>query len=179
VRIEIVPGGEQMAEEAPGGQPPALPLTLAQKIDQLFRTRHAAGREYTYEEVAEGIRNLGGPTIAATQLWELRTGKKTNPRKTQLEALAAFFRVPVGYFFEDDEETARIQAQLELLAAMRNSAVERIALRAAELSPESLRAIAQIIEQARHIEGLPNGGATTPQSSQEPTSRTGEPTQEQ
>lgn len=166
-----------MAEEAAGGQPPASPLTLAQKIDQLFRTRHAAGREYTYEEVAEGIRSLGGPTIAATQLWELRTGKKTNPRKTQLEALAAFFRVPIGYFFEDDGETARIQAQLELLAAMRNSDVERIALRAADLSPESLRAIAQIIEQARHIEGLPNGGATDSPSPLKPTSRAGEPMQ--
>ncbi len=166
-----------MAEEAPSGQSPASPLTLAQKIDQLFRTRHAAGREYTYEEVAEGIRNLGGPTIAATQLWELRTGKKTNPRKTQLEALAAFFRVPIGYFFEDDGETARIQAQLELLAAMRNSDVERIALRAADLSPESLRAITQIVEQARHIEGLPNGGATDSPSPSKPTSRAGEPTQ--
>lgn len=146
-----------MAEDPGAENTPARPLTLAEKIDQLFRTRHAEGREYTYEEVAEGIRRMRGPTIAATQLWELRTGKKTNPRKSQLEALARFFRVPVRYFFDDDEETERIQARLELLAAMRNNDIERIALRAADLSPETLRAIAQIIENARHIEGLPNG----------------------
>jgi transcriptional regulator with XRE-family HTH domain len=142
-----------MAEDSP-----APPLTLAGKLDLLFRTRHPSGRdEYTYEEVAEGIRQLGGPTIAITQLWQLRTGKQTNPRKSQLEAIAAFFKVPVSYFFEDNEETARLHARLELLAAMRNNDVERIALRAADLSPETLRAIAQIIEQARHVEGLPNG----------------------
>ena len=63
----------------------------------------------------------------------MRTGKQDNPRKSQIEALAAFFRVPVSYFFEDDEETARLHARLELLAAMRNNDVERIALRAADL----------------------------------------------
>jgi transcriptional regulator with XRE-family HTH domain len=147
-----------MADETFAEQTPRPPLTLAEKLDLLFRTRHPAGRgEFTYEEVAEGIRRLGGPTIAVTQLWQLRTGKQDNPRKSQIEALAAFFRVPVSYFFADDEETARLHARLELLAAMRNNDVERIALRAADLSPESLRAIAQIIEQARHIEGLGNG----------------------
>lgn len=168
-----------MAKDMPAGSPPAQPLTLAEKLDLLFKTRRPEGHgEYTYEEVAEGIRQLGGPTIAVTQLWELRTGKKTNPRKSQLEALAKFFRVPVSYFFENDAETARIHARLELLAAMRNSAVERIALRAADLSPETLRAIAQIIEQARHIEGLVNGddgGARPPNQS---ASRADEPHQE-
>lgn len=147
-----------MAEDLPVKNTSAPALTLAEKLDTLFKSRHPSGRaEYTYEEVAEGIRQLGGPTIAVTQLWQLRTGKQTNPRKSQLEAIAAFFRVPVSYFFEDNEETARLHARLELLAAMRNNDVERIALRAADLSPESLRAIAQIIEQARHIEGLKNG----------------------
>ncbi len=169
-----------MAEEMPAGGQPAPSLTLAEKLDLLFKTRRPEGRgEYTYEEVAAGIRRLGGPTIAVTQLWELRTGKKTNPRKSQLEALARFFRVPVSYFFENDAETARIQARLELLAAMRNSAVERIALRAADLSPETLRAIAQIIEHARHIEGLVNGDDSGTRSPDQSASRGDEPHQEE
>jgi transcriptional regulator with XRE-family HTH domain len=164
-----------MADETFAEQTPAPSLTLAEKLDLLFRTRHPAGRgEYTYEEVAEGIKQLEGPMIAVTQLWQLRTGKQSNPRKSQIEALAAFFRVPVSYFFADDEETARLHARLELLAAMRNNDVEQIALRAADLSPESLRAIAQIIEQARQIEGLRNGEKTSPQPSDKPTLRAAE-----
>jgi transcriptional regulator with XRE-family HTH domain len=160
---------------------PTPSSTLAEKLDLLFKTRHPAGRgEYTYEEVAEGIRQLGGSTIAVTQLWQLRTGKQTNPRKSQLEALATFFRVPVHYFFDDDdEETKRIQARLELLAAMRNNDVERIALRAADLSSDTLRAIAQIIENARHIEGLPNGGDQKPHPESSAASRTDKPDEEQ
>jgi transcriptional regulator with XRE-family HTH domain len=168
-----------MVDETFAEQAPSPSLTLAEKLDLLFRTRHPAGRgEYTYEEVAEGIKQLGGPTIAVTQLWQLRTGKQPNPRKSQLEALAAFFRVPVSYFFEDDEETARLQARLELLAAMRNNDVERIALRAADLSSETLRAIAQIIENARHIEGLPNGGDQKPHPQNSAASRTDRPDEE-
>jgi len=168
-----------MADDTFAEKIPELALTLAEKLDLLFRTRHPAGRgEYTYEEVAEGIKELGGPTIAVTQLWQLRTGKQTNPRQSQIEALAAFFKVPVSYFFKDNEETARLHARLELLAAMRNNDVERIALRAADLSPESLRAIAQIIEQARHIEGLRNGEKTSSQPSDKPTSHAGEQDQQ-
>lgn len=38
-------------------------VTLAQKVDALF---HGSGREYTYAEVAEGIRRSGRPTISTT-----------------------------------------------------------------------------------------------------------------
>lgn len=134
---------------------PDRPPTLAEKIDALFRS--APGREeYTYAEVAEGIRRLGGPTISTTQLWELRHGVKTNPRKDHLQALARFFGAPITYFF-DDEETRQLYAQLKLLAAMRDSQIERIALRASGLSPATLATIAQVIERMRQIEGLPNG----------------------
>lgn len=137
-----------MAEGTPGK------VTLAQKIDALFR---APGHEYTYAEVAEGIRSKGGPTIATTQLWELRTGAKTNPRLEHLEALAGFFGVPTRYFLPDDDLGADIYARLKLLTAMRDSQIERIALRASGLSPETLQAIADIIERARQIEGVKNG----------------------
>lgn len=135
---------------------PRTPLTLAEKIEALFRT--APGRdEYTYAEVSEGIRALGGPTISTTQLWELRHGVKANPRKDHLQALSRFFGVPITYFFDDDETTREIYSRLQLLAAMQDSQIERIALRASGLSPQMLESVAQIIERMRKIEGLPNG----------------------
>ena len=139
-----------MADDTPGK------VTLAQKIDALFR---APGREYTYAEVAEGIRRQGGPTIAATQLWELRHGVKANPRIEHLEALAKFFGVPIRAFFPDDELGAALVARPALLHALRDRQIERLALRASGLSPRTLRAIATIIERAREIEGLQDGDA--------------------
>lgn len=131
-------------------------LTLAEKIDQLFKTMHPAGRgEYTYEEVVGGIQRLGLETMSITQLWELRNGKKTNPRKHQLEGLAAFFEIPAAYFLDDDESARAIHAELKLLTAMRDSRVKRIAARAADLSPEALGAVTDIIERLRRIQGLP------------------------
>lgn len=129
--------------------------TLAEKLDQLFQKMHPPDRgEYTHKEVADGIRQRGGPTVSATYIWQLRRGLKDNPTKKHLEALADFFGVSPSYFF-DEESAMRIHAQLALLAAMRDARVRNIALRAADLSPETLHAIAEIIERTRQIEGLP------------------------
>jgi transcriptional regulator with XRE-family HTH domain len=130
--------------------------TLAQKLDSLFRTVHPAARgEYSFEEVARAIQARGGPTISATYLWQLRKGLRDNPTKKHLEALADFFGVSPAYFF-DDEVTARIDAELALLATLRDASVRQLALRAAGLSPESLRTIAEMIERVRQLEGLPD-----------------------
>ena len=143
------PGGASNSEaEAP------LPIPLSQKLDHLFRTVHPSERgEYTFEEVAEEIRARGGPTISATYIWQLRKGLRDNPTKKHLEALADFFGVPPAYFF-DDAIARRVDAELELLAAMRDASVHRIALRAFDLSTESLATVAEVIERLRQLEGL-------------------------
>jgi transcriptional regulator with XRE-family HTH domain len=132
------------------------PRTLAQKLDHLFATVHPAKGEYTHEEVATGIRERGGPTISATYVWQLRKGLRDNPTKHHIEALAGFFGVPASYFLDDDT-AAEIDAQLELLAAIRDAKVAELALRAQGLSSASLATIADMIERVRQLEGLPNG----------------------
>src|SRR5579884_390058 len=78
--------------------------SLADRIDHLLTTVHPRDRgPYTYEEVAEGIRAQGGPTISAQYLNQLHRGRRDNPTKQHLEALARFFGVPVAYFFDDTE----------------------------------------------------------------------------
>jgi transcriptional regulator with XRE-family HTH domain len=135
---------------------PTRSLTLAEKLDMLFRRGHPRGRdEYSYEEVAAGIKQMGLVPVSGTLLWELRTGKKTNPRMQQLESIAGFFGIKPSYFF-NDEAFEMIDAQLELFAAMRDNNVRQLALRAADLSPETLRMLAHIIERARKLEGLPS-----------------------
>ena len=126
--------------------------TLATKIERLFKTMHPASRgPYTLQEVSDGIRERYGVSISVNQLWELRHGKKANPRKEQLEALALFFRVPVTYFFDDHPASDEIDAELELLGAMRDAGVKNIALHATELTPEGRRMIAAMIAEMRQL----------------------------
>ena len=130
------------------------PSSLASKLDRLFAAVRPGGRgEYSYQEVADSIRSEGGPTISATYLWQLRKGLRDNPTRNHLAALAKFFGVSPAYFF--DEDTAEVvDAQLSLLAAMRDNSVRTVALRAQGLSVESLAAVQVVIDHARRLEGL-------------------------
>lgn len=119
--------------------------TLAEKIEALFRTVRRPNREqYSNEEVARACRTATGETFSATYLWQLRTGKRANPTKRHLEALAAFFHVSPAYFFDDRSE--EVVAELALLEALRDAGVRNMALRAVELSPEALDTVSDVIE---------------------------------
>jgi transcriptional regulator with XRE-family HTH domain len=127
--------------------------TLAEKINHLFTVVHPPGREYTHEQVATAIEESGGPTISATYLWQLRTGKRDNPTMRHLEALSGFFGVPPSYFFDEDTAT-RVDDQLELLVALRDDHVRQVAVLANGLSAETLETITTMLERARQLEGL-------------------------
>ncbi len=133
--------------------------TLAEKVDRLFAQVRPTKGEYSYEHVASAIRAEGGPTISATYLWQLRKGLRDNPTLKHLEALSSFFGVPAAYFF-DDEAATSIDAQLSVLASLRDASVRNVAVRASGLSPESLETIADMIERVRKLEGLSEPQAT-------------------
>lgn len=130
---------------------------LAAKLDRLFTTmRPSPDREYTHDEVAQAIGTGGGPTISATYVWQLRTGRRDNPTKRHLEALAGFFGVAPAYFF-DDERAGEIERQLALVAAMRDAGVRSVALRASGLSQQSIDALLLMVERVRQLEGVHGG----------------------
>jgi len=125
---------------------------LADRIDHLLTTVHPQGcGPYTYDEVAEGIRAQGGPTISAQYLNQLHRGRRDNPTKQHLEALARFFGVPVAYFFDSTEAT-RVDEEIALLQVIRDSEIKNLALRSLELSPEGRRSVAKIIEEINDFE---------------------------
>ncbi|MGK5629355.1 helix-turn-helix domain-containing protein [Streptomyces sp. URMC 123] len=129
-------------------------LTLADKLNHLFQTVIPTGRgPYNTEEVARAITAAGVP-ISGSYIWLLRKGQRDNPTLRHLEGLAKFFGVPPAYFF-DDRVTADVNAELELLVALRDTRVQHVALRAAGLSPKSLQSIKEVIERVRELEGLP------------------------
>lgn len=153
----------------PSGGSPARG-SLAWKLNRLFATVHPPGRgEFSTEEVARAITERGEGSISPAYIYLLRKGQRDNPTKRHLELLSAFFGVTPAYFF-DDEAAARIEEQLDLLAAFRDGEVRRLAARASALSPRSLSGIMRMVDAARDIEGLPaeqaaeqsNPGAAAP-----------------
>ena len=128
---------------------------MAYRLDYLFRTVHPGGRgPYTPAEVAEGVNSAAGDkVISSTYVWQLRTGRRDNPTQRHLSALAAFFGVSPMYFFEQCEAD-RDAVPPELAAALQNDDLRDVATRAAGLSKRSLRAIKEMIESARTVEGL-------------------------
>ena len=126
-------------------------ITLAGKLNRLFATIHPQGRgEFTLEEVVSALRQEG-VTISIAYLSQMRNGQRANPSKNVLEALAKFFGVSPAYFFSDDVAKA-IEAQLDLVIAMRRASVQQIALRANDLSEASLRNLAALIDHWRELE---------------------------
>jgi len=125
---------------------------IAEKLEHLFHVmRGPDGREYSNDEVAALILRDQGETISSSYIWYLRTGQRDNPTLKHLNALAGFFGVPAAYFF-DEETTDRVEAELALLAVLQNAGVRDIALRAADLSPASLRTIADVVARVSELE---------------------------
>ena len=128
---------------------------LADRLDDLFRTVHPKDRgPYTPAEVAEAVNEAAGErVISSTYVWQLRTGRRDNPTQRHLSALATFFGVSPMHFFEETEAD-RDTVPPELVAALKDGDVRDMALRATGLSERSLRAIRDMIESARAVEGL-------------------------
>jgi transcriptional regulator with XRE-family HTH domain len=139
----------------------AKPDSLAGRLDLLFHTRHPAGsREPSNQEVADALARTGGPKVTGAYLSLLRTGRRSNPHRDLLTALARYFGVPVSYFL-DDQAAEELTGQLQLLVALRDSGAERLALRAHGLSDGSRQALAAMVEQLRKAEGLADNDEPT------------------
>jgi transcriptional regulator with XRE-family HTH domain len=124
--------------------------TVSEKIDHLFQTvRRPDGREFTYDDVEQGTAGR----VSRSYVWKLRHGRNRNPSLDVIEALGEFFRVPPAYFFGDgsaDKSPAKEVAQVAAL--LRDPAARKVAERAKGLSPQSVSAIADMVEHLRKIE---------------------------
>ncbi|MFE1172783.1 hypothetical protein [Streptomyces sp. NPDC058773] len=91
------------------------PVSLAEKLDRLFSVRsRERGRPLSVNEVATALNiKAGKPVISGNYIWHLRRGKRDNPTKRHLEALAEYFCVPAAYFhdLQDTPSSADATAQ--------------------------------------------------------------------
>lgn len=106
-------------------------LSLAQRIDLLFRALHSPEEgEPTTELVAAALCDRG-VEISAEELAALRAGTDDTPSEQVLTALAEHFN-QASWFLLDSGAAQRVAdtyIQLDLLRALRESGVRRIRLR--------------------------------------------------
>lgn len=142
---------------------------LDERLGSLIATFYPDERKRPgYARLAQLIRESTGRTISGTYLWELATGRKRNVTLEQLAVLAEFFGVPLEYFVNDDV-SRRVDAQLKLAVALRDTKVRSLALRAEGLSSASLDAILAIVNEVRRVENL---GHVSEQEEPPPATRT-------
>ncbi|EYT81220.1 hypothetical protein CF54_20840 [Streptomyces sp. Tu 6176] len=145
-----------MSDHTPASGQEGRPLLRAfgQRLNELIAALYPDERKRPgYARLAKEIRETTGGTISGTYLWELATGKKRNVTLEQLDVLAEYFGVPPEYFLSDDV-AERVNSQLRLAVALRDSRVRNLALRAEGLSPATLDAVLTIIEEARKVQNL-------------------------
>jgi transcriptional regulator with XRE-family HTH domain len=133
------------------GQQPPVPA-FADRLNHLFATvRAPSGREYTNAEAALAT------DVSATYIGYLRRGTRDNPSVETVRGLARFFGVRPSYLVDDEpdgDDTAKPQLYGRLAEALRNPAVSRLAMRAAQadLSPAAIDAIAAMIDEVEKLE---------------------------
>ncbi len=112
--------------------------SFAEKLQKLFDTvTKSDGTKYSQEEVIQGTQGV----LTRVYLWQLRTGRATNPGYNVILALAEFFKVEPTYFFEEDEKESQ-----SIQDAIRNDMVNQIALRATRLDDDSQKAVLFMID---------------------------------
>ena len=129
---------------------------LADRLNHLFSTvPKPGGKGYWTNEQAAAAVTAAGTRMSDAYIGQLRNGKRQNPSARNLAAIAELFAVPVDYFFNSDV-SAKIDADLRLLTAIRDGGIQGLALRAQGLSAETISSLADIIEQVRKAQNLPD-----------------------
>lgn len=128
---------------------------LATRLNKLFGLMRKAGTPpLSNAAAAAAITDKTGVPISPAYLWQLRSGVKTNPTVAHLRAIADFFGVPPSYLIDRGTDPA-IDAQLNLLQALRDHGVRDLAARASGLTPQALNSLAAIVDHLRELEQLP------------------------
>lgn len=120
-------------EETPG--------SLAARIEYLIKTVHPAGRgPYTLAEISDGV------GISEGYLSQLQNGRRDNPTKLHLEAIARFFGVSAAYFFDDTEAKKTVE-QLALLEALRDTGLKKVMMRSLDLDEAGRSFLAEMVHK--------------------------------
>jgi len=121
---------------------------LATRLESLRMRTGVKGRKpLTWGQIAKEINSAtGDEVISPSFLYNLANGTKDNPTRRHLAVLAAYFGIPVSYFFEDDLSDSLSATDVELAKAINDPRVRALALAAAGLPNQSLDALRTVID---------------------------------
>ncbi|GAA2616590.1 hypothetical protein ACWCO0_20325 [Streptomyces tubercidicus] len=133
------------------------PVSLAEKLDRLFSVRsRERGRSLSVNEVATALNiKAGKAVISGNYIWHLRKGKRDNPTKRHLEALAEYFDVPAAYFHDRQEAPSSTDATAQQ-AQQRETAGEK------DGPAEHRLALAEKLDHLLRLRTRPSEGGTPP-----------------
>jgi transcriptional regulator with XRE-family HTH domain len=133
--------------------------TVSEKIDHLFHTvRRPDGREFTYDEVEQGTAGR----VSRSYVWKLRHGRNRNPSLDVIEALSEFFGVPPLYFFDAKErDEAAMREATQVAALLHDPSARTVAERSRGLSPASVTAVLDLVDNLRAVESSVRRAART------------------
>lgn len=122
---------------------------ITEKINFLFATKLSPnGDEFKYEEVAKGTERM----VSASYVWNLRKGKKDNPSREKIEAIAKFFDVAPSYFFGDEGAKRNYRVDKRLDEILADPLVREIALGTLNLSDDAKELILTMVKKAGELE---------------------------
>ncbi|MDI6800386.1 MAG: hypothetical protein QMD53_07015 [Actinomycetota bacterium] len=122
---------------------------ITEKINFLFATKLSPdGDEYKYEEVTRGT----GGMVSASYVWNLRKGKKDNPSREKIEALAKFFDVAPSCIIggEGAKRDYKVDNRIDKILA--DPLVREIALGTLNLSDDAKELILTMVKKAGELE---------------------------
>lgn len=140
-----------MAREADGGGVP----DLARRLNHLFaHVPRPDGRGLWTNEQAAAVLTAQGTPMSDGYISQMRNGKRLNPSARHLAAIAGLFEVPIDYFFNPDV-TAKVDADLRMLKALRDAGVKKVATRGG-MSEAILADLEGLMDRIRRFERLPD-----------------------
>lgn len=140
-----------MPDEA-AGSTAGEPRTLADRIQFLRKLTAPKGEEQpSFEKMARLIEDQTGVKMSGAHIFNMATGKQPDPKISHVHALAQFFRVPVGYLVGDGGDYRRLDAELELLEALKRGGITQISL---EGDPEAVADLSTVRAVLRQLDKL-------------------------
>ena len=109
---------------------------FAQKLEHLFQTRRKPdGSEYSEVEIEVAT----AQSVTHSYIYRLRKGLSQNPSYEKIKALANFFNVPPGYFF--DEDTDDLPDTVSTTLPLFKLDLQSVALRAEKIEDEAVKEV--------------------------------------
>jgi len=125
--------------------------TFAERLNRLFDTIKPPGRGYFSSRDLVNWLSANDLRISAPYVSQLRSGNRTRPSISTIEAIASFFRIDPAYF-TDSEKYRLIERDLTVISAMRDPGVRRIAARVVGLPAHAIDEIVKAADELRDDE---------------------------